>query len=54
MFGANTPSHLMTLMRIQTALEGGQAITVKLFNRVINWEKDRQSKYKDWLATWLR
>ena len=54
MFGANTPSHLMTLMRIQTALEGGQAITVKLFNRVINWEEYRQSKYKDWLATWLK
>ena len=56
-FGTNAPSHLrhlMTLARIQTALEGGKAITVELFNRVINWEEDRQSKYKNWLATWLK
>ena len=44
MFGANAPSHLMTLMRIQTALEEGQAITGELFNRVISWEKDRLCK----------
>ena len=43
MFGANTPSHIITLMRIQTALEGHQAITVELYNRVKNWEEDRQN-----------
>ena len=45
--GANAPSHLMVLMRIQTALEGGQAITKKMCRKVKTWEKDRQSKYKD-------
>lgn len=43
-FGAKAPNHLrhlMTLSRIQTALEGDQAITMELFNRMLKAEDDR-------------